>query len=178
VPQVKVGIVVSVLEVGYRSEEVMHMTSACAVDVENLIFVGGLVADEVVRVRTRALVDVVDEFVPIGSALIWSASSATLKKFPIIQWTFMALGWHFYRAYDGPSGADRRLANVLERADWVRRMTDVYCVSGDKEFAPALTGLKLGGRRVTVIGPRGSIHHTLYGAANEVVALSPLEAQI
>ncbi len=167
---------VSVLDVGYRSINEMPIASACAVDVENLVFVGGLVTDEVVRLRTRALVDVVEEFVPIGSALIWSASSSTLERFPILRETFMALGWHFYRALEGPSGADRRLAEVLEQADWVHRMTDVFCVSGDHEFAPVLARLKLEGRRVTVIGPRGSIHHTLFGASNEVVTVNPLEA--
>lgn len=166
---------VSVLDVGYPSVEDMPFASVCAVDVENLIFVGGFVSDEVVRVRTRALVEVVEKLVPIGSALIWSASSSTLKRFPVIQRTIMEFAWHFYHAFDGPSGADRRLAQVLERSEWVRRMTDVYCVSGDQQFAPALAGLKLEGRRVTVIGPRGSIHHTLYPASNEVVALNPLE---
>ncbi len=168
----------SVLDVGYRSIEDITIASACAVDVENLVFVGGLVTDEGVRARIRSLVEVVEEFVPIGSVLIWSASSSTLKRFPIIRETFMALGWHFYRAFEGPSGADRRLAEVLERANWVYRTTDVYCVSGDHEFAPVLARLRLDGRRVTVIGPRGSIHHTLYGAANEVVALNPLEASV
>jgi NYN domain len=168
--------VLIVPDVGLRVAEDPNFAAACAVDVENLVFVGGRVTDDVVRVRTRALVEVVEEIVPMGSALIWSASSSTLKRFPIIQGTFMALGWHFYRAFEGPSGADRRLARVLEKSEWVRRMTDVYCVSGDREFAPALELLKSEGHRVTVIGPRGSIHYTLYGAANEVLALSPLEA--
>lgn len=169
---------VSVLDVGYRSIEDTPIASACAVDVENLIFAGGLVTDEGVQVRTRSLVEVVEEFVPDGSALIWSASSSTLNRFPILREIFMGLGWHFYRAYAGPSGADRRLAEVLEQANWVYRMTDIYCVSGDHEFAPALARLKLEGRRVMVIGPKGSIHHTLYGAANEVVALSLFKVSV
>ena len=93
-----------------------------------------------------------------------------------LQWKWrIEKGWCYTRAYRGESGADRKLAKLMISMDFMQRVTEVICISGDNEFATSLAALKESATVRTFYVRPSTVSYTLFPASHEVLQLPTFE---
>ena len=93
-----------------------------------------------------------------------------------LQWRWRdEKGWCYTRAYRGESGADRKLAKLMVSMDFMHRVTEVICISGDNEFATSLAALKGSATVRTFYVRPSTVSYTLFPASHEVLQLPTYE---